>query len=255
MVVLVGAARSGPGRRGRWRVAAAGATGGLGASAGLRSDPLGSSLGQRWVARGDGSNLLGCCIDVGRDGVVAVHGGGARRFAAAARQAPASGCWRAARVDAPGSSSGGKMWSFRRLASLAECTVPIRCRCSPGAKVGRCRGRRSRGDGSDGWSRCSWAARHRQGCRTSTWSAPASPLLRLACSLIDLVGSIASAFLAVGACRLVHILQPWRAYGASCFLGGGLGGGSCGACGLSLLLRCGRLATMAVWATWWLALW
>ena len=50
------------------------------------------------------------------------------------------------------------------------------------------------------------------------------------------------------------LLASWRAYGVSCSLGGGPGGASCVACGLSSQLRCRRLATMAAWAAWWLAL-
>uniref|UniRef100_A0A452XZR5 Uncharacterized protein n=2 Tax=Aegilops tauschii subsp. strangulata TaxID=200361 RepID=A0A452XZR5_AEGTS len=156
---------------------------------------------RRCAARGVGSSHVGNCVGVGCNDVVAVHGGGAGRFAAAAGHAPASGRWRATLVEVPGSSCGNRVWRFGHLTSLGVWPVPARCRSRPGVEVG-CRRRvtSGRGGGSGGWRRCGRATRHRQGCRSSTWSAPASPLLRFGGSLIDLVVLVAGGF--VGGRRL-----------------------------------------------------
>ena len=49
---------------------------------------------------------------------VSVHDGGARRFAAASGQAPTSGRWRAARVDAPGDGVRSNFKNFLRTRKI-----------------------------------------------------------------------------------------------------------------------------------------
>ncbi|XP_044964850.1 uncharacterized protein LOC123425235 [Hordeum vulgare subsp. vulgare] len=170
----------------------------------------------RCTAQCVGSGHLGSCVGGGWDGVVAVHGGAG---------------WFA--VAACGRSATSRHWACGL--SLPDANLGRESRLGvTGVTFGR-------DSGSDGCRRCGWATRHRQGCQSSTWFAPASPLFRSGGSPIDLVVPVAGDFVDGHNLPIETSLTAMEDLWGVLYPGGDPCGGCCSARGLSSLLRCGRL--------------